>query len=126
MARPGAVDDAADIAVEADIGQAAVGGLGLARVFLRLVAQLGDVRPAEQRVVVEGHLGVERQQVALLGDDQRIDLHHGRIELAKGAVAAEDGLHRRLHQGRLEAQPEGDLARLECLHADRRLDRSRG
>ena len=40
----GAVDDAADIAVEADIGEAAVGGEGLARVFLALVAQLGDVR----------------------------------------------------------------------------------
>ena len=58
---PGAVDDAADVALQPDIGQAAVGGLGLARVLLRLVAQLGDLRPAEQGVVVEAHLGVERR-----------------------------------------------------------------
>ena len=59
---PGAVDDAADIAVETDIGKAAVAGEGLARVLLRLVAQFGDFRPAEQRVLVERHLGVERDQ----------------------------------------------------------------
>src|SRR3546814_17904572 len=52
---------------------AAVAGLGLARVLLGLVAQLRDVRPAEHGVVVEGHLGVERDHLAVLGDDQRVD-----------------------------------------------------
>ena len=120
---PGAVDDAADVALQPDIGQAAVGGLGLARVLLRLVAQLGDLRPAEQGVVVEAHLGVERQDAPFLGDDQRVDLDHGGVELAEGAVAAEDGADGRGDLAGLEAQREGELARLEALHADGGLDR---
>ena len=48
---------------------AVIGGASLAGIFLRLVAQLRDARMAEQRVVVEGHLGVERHH-AVLGDHQ--------------------------------------------------------
>src|SRR3546814_6585380 len=92
---------------------AAVAGLGLARVLLGLVAQLRDVGPAEHGVVVEGHLGVQRDHLAVLGDDQRVDLHHGRVEVAEGAVAAEDGLGRLRDLRRLEAEAAGDLARSE-------------
>src|SRR5262249_27477495 len=116
------VDDAADAAVEADIGEAAVGGAGLARILLRLVAQLRDVRAAEERVVVEAHLGVEGEQLALSGEDERVDLDHGGVELAEGAVAAEQGLHGLRHLPGLEAEGERELARLEGLHADRRVD----
>jgi hypothetical protein len=58
-----AVDDAADVAVEAHIGEPVIGGHRLARVLLRRVAQRGDLRAAEERVGVEAHLGVERHEV---------------------------------------------------------------
>ena len=119
---PGAVDDAADIAVEPDIAEAAVRRLGLAGILLRLVAQLGDAGPAEERVVVEAHLGVERQQHALGRGHQRVDLHHGGVEIAEGPVAAEDGLHRLRRMAGVEAEAEGDLAGLEGLHADGGID----
>ena len=61
----GAVDQAADVAVELDVVEAELAGLDLERVFLVEVAQLDDVLVAEQRVVVEVHLGVEREHVAV-------------------------------------------------------------
>ena len=51
--QPGAVDHAADVAVERHIGEIVLGGLDLLLVLLRLVAQLHDVVMAEQRVAVE-------------------------------------------------------------------------
>jgi hypothetical protein len=38
---------------------------------------------AEQGVVVEGHLGVERQNPVVLGDDERVDLQHGAVAVAE-------------------------------------------
>ena len=51
-----------------------------------------DVVAAEQRIVVERHLGVEREHAIVLGDDQRIDLEHGRVMVAEGAIGAHDRL----------------------------------
>ena len=86
IARPGAVDHAADIAVELDVVELVLAGFELDRVLLVLVAQRLDFGVAEQRVVVERHLGVERQQVAGPGHDQRVDLDQRRVEFGKGAV----------------------------------------
>ena len=58
----GAVDHAADVAVELDVVQVVLGGLDFGRVFLVEVAQRQDVLVAEQRVVVEVHLGVEARR----------------------------------------------------------------
>ena len=77
---------------------------------------------AEQRIVVEGHLGIERQQTAVLGGDQRVDLDHGGIEIAEGAVGAHESGHRLADHRRRKTQGKGDLAGLELLHADRGLD----
>ena len=49
----GAVDHAADVAVELDVVEVELGGLHLERLLLVEVAQLGDVLVAEQGVVVE-------------------------------------------------------------------------
>ena len=62
---------AADIAVELDVVEVVACRLALARVLLALVAQIGDVGMAIERVVVEAHLGVERQHLAAGGDHQR-------------------------------------------------------
>ena len=47
-----------------------------------------DVRMAEQRVVVEVHLGVERHDVASACHDQRIDLNHAGVQLVEGLIQA--------------------------------------
>ena len=61
----GAVHDAADLAVERHVVDPVLRRLRLARILLGVVAQLAHVGPAEQRVVVERHLAVERQQLAV-------------------------------------------------------------
>ncbi len=84
----GAVDHAADRAVERDVVEVVFRGLDLLGVLLGLVAQRHDVGMAIERVVVERNLGVEHFELAAGGDDQRIDLQHrhvlgdeGRVEL---------------------------------------------
>ena len=99
-----------------------LGGLGLARVLLRGIVHVGHVVAAEQGVVVERHLGVKRQHPVVLGDHQRIDLEHGGIAIAEGAISIHDGRDRALRL--LDAKPEleGELARLKGLQAHGRLD----
>ena len=70
----GAVDHAADLAVERDVIELVFRRFDFLGVFLGLVAQRQDVGMAEQRVVVEADLGIEADQLLVLGDDQRIDL----------------------------------------------------
>ena len=62
---PGAIDHAADIAVESDVVELGALGLDLDRILLGFVAQPGDVGVPEQRVVVEAHLGVEGDQLSV-------------------------------------------------------------
>ena len=116
------VDDAADVAVEADVGKSAIRRVGFARVFLALVAKLGDVRPPEQRVFVERHLRVERHNLLFLGYDERIDLNHHRVEIAEGAIATHDRGHELVDDLGINAEPKSDFAGLELLHADCRVD----
>ena len=78
---------------------------------------------AEQRVVVEIHLGVEGDHGALLGDDQRVDLGERGVELGEGLVEREHEAHRILDLVALEAEAEGEAARMERLHAGGRIDR---
>ena len=58
--QPGAVHHAADVAAELDIVQTMLGGFNFERLFLVQVAQLVQVGVAEEGVVVEVELGVER------------------------------------------------------------------
>ena len=60
----GAVDHAADGAVERDVVEIELRGLGLLLVFLVEIAQRDDVGMAVERVVVEADLGVEADQLA--------------------------------------------------------------
>ena len=81
--QPGAVDQAADIAVQLDVAQSRLAGSDFGRLLFAQVAQLGDVRVPEQGVVVEGHLGVQGHQFAVAGDHQRIDFGQAAIELRR-------------------------------------------
>ena len=61
----GAVDHAADGAVERDVVEVVLRGLDLLVVLLGHVAQRDDVGMAKERVVVEADLGVEADQLAV-------------------------------------------------------------
>ena len=70
---------------------------------------------AEQRVVVEPELGVERNEIALPGHHQRVDLDERGVELGEGAVERIDKPdHRRdlrPRQAELEGEPAGEKRR---------------
>ena len=58
---------------------------------------------------------VEREHLVVLGDDERIDLQHGRVIVAERAIGAHDGLDRARHLLDVETKLEGEFARLEGL-----------
>ena len=98
-------------------------GPQLRRRLLRLVAQGRDVGVAEQAVVVERHLGVQHDHVALRR-------HHQRVDLGQAAILVEEdpaqGRHDRLGLRRLlggEVEGVGQPAGLERLQAGARIDR---
>src|SRR4029453_2750303 len=72
--QPGAVADDADLTVQLDVVETAL----LGRLFLRVdregVAQLLQVGVTEQRRVVDGDLAVERLDLPVGGEYQRVDL----------------------------------------------------
>ena len=78
---------------------------------------------AEQRVVVERHLGVEHAQLALLGDDQRVDLQHRHVLGDEGRIELRHQLFRLL--GEIARQPQRlrDGAAVMAHDAGRRIDR---
>ena len=82
----GAVAEDADVAVELDVGQPALLGHALLRVLGARVAQLGVVGVAEQRVVVERDLRVERHHAPVGGHDHRVDLDEHRLLGAERVV----------------------------------------
>ena len=77
--QPGAVGEDADVAVELDVGESALLGHPLLRILLGGIAQLGVGGVAEQRVVIERDLRVERLDGPLRRDDQRVDLDERRL-----------------------------------------------
>ena len=81
MARPGAVDHAGDIAIERNVVQLVLRGGALHFIFLAGIAPGGQLLLAEQRVVLDVDLGVERHQLAVAGHDQRIDFDQARVLL---------------------------------------------
>ena len=130
----GAVDHAGDVAVERDVVELVLGRSALHFVFLAVVAPLRQLFLTEQRVVLDVDLRVERDEVAVARDDQRVDLDQARILFQVQAV-------QRLRDARelldlLACEPEAErqhaaLRRLQpCgrvhVHADDLLRRVRG
>ena len=101
-AEPGAVAEDADVAVELHVGEALLLRHPLLRVLDEALLEVGEVLVAEERGVVDRHLGVEGDHVAVLGHDQRVDLDQGRVALVEGGVE----LHQ--HLGGLLAGVLGD------------------
>src|SRR5690606_21966036 len=70
----GAVHQAADIAIELDVGQVELAGFDFSGIFFVQIAVGQDIGMAEQRVRIEVELGVQGDDLAVAGDDQRVDL----------------------------------------------------
>ena len=102
----GAVADDSDLAVELDVVEVVQLGLGLERVGRFGVFQLGVGGVAEAGVLVERDLAVEGDDVARLGEHQRVDLDQ------RGILALVDLVE--LHENRgdlvdeLRREPAGD------------------
>ena len=77
---------------------------------------------AEERVVVEIELGVEREQPTVGARDERIDFDQRSIGLEKGTVQASKELDGRVDLLRLEAKREGNFARLKWLQTHARIN----
>ena len=88
IASPAPFTETADVAVERDVRQVELRGLDLGGILLVEIAHGDDLGMAEQRVVVEIQLGVERQHLAVAGEDQRIDLGERGIAFDEGPVQA--------------------------------------
>ncbi len=112
----GAVHHAADVAVERDVGEVVLLGLGLLGILLVGVAQRGHVLVAEERVVVEVHLGVERQHRPLVGDHQRVHLDERRV----GGEARLVEAAREPHEGRPPRRPAAPGGRPRAAPGSRR------
>ena len=119
----GAVDDAADVAVESNIVETVAGGFDFLRVFFIKVAVAGDFRVAVDRVAVKRHFRIDREQLVAVDDGQRVDLRHQRILVAEAAVQRLHQLHRLWHQCAGEADTCSNLAALELGQADGRVNR---
>ena len=76
----------------------------------------------EQRVVVDGHLGVEREPVAIPGQDQWVDLGERRIFFQICVVQLPGDRGEPGHPVGGEAEREADLPRLPGVQTEERVD----
>ena len=104
------VDEAANVAVEVDVGDVVVGGLGLHGVFLGDVADLVELLVAEGSVVVKIQLGVEGDDAAVRGDGEGVDLREGAVVLLEEAVEIDHELGGGADELRFEVHAIGQLA----------------
>jgi hypothetical protein len=77
---------------------------------------------AEERVVVEADLRVECEQVAALGQDERVDLDHRGVGLDERAVERVQQLGQLVGGSRFEPHAEGQSACLEREDARAAVD----
>src|SRR6185312_3878427 len=112
----GAVDHATDRAVERDVVQVVFRRFDLFFVLFGQVAQRHHVGMTIERVAVEADLGVEADDLVVLGDDQRIDLEQAHVLLREGGIE--------LRQNALDLPGEiaGELERLRDAAAVVRHD----
>ena len=75
-----------------------------------------------ERVVVERHLRVEREQVAGRGDDQRIDFEQRRVGRDERLVERRHHLDGLADLVARQAELKRELPRLERLQPERRID----
>ena len=120
--QPRPIYQAGDVAVQLDVRQAGVAGPYLSRIFLGEIPQFQQVLVPEHGVVVEGNFGVECDQLAGFGDNQRVDLHQAAVVLH---ISPTEGLHELLRaaDGRsFDPQLLAELADLIAVQAGVRVE----
>ena len=80
----GTVTDHADLAFQAHVVQSGFLCHGLARILRRLIGKSCVFGVTEGRIVVQRHLAIQRQNIALLGQDQGVDLNQGGVFASVG------------------------------------------
>ena len=118
----GAVDHAADVAVELDVGEVVFRRLDLHRILFGEVAQRLEIRVTELGIVVEADLGIEHHQLTLIGHRQRIDLDLRRVRADEGLVKAAEHLPRLLGEIAGKAERRGHFAAVVRHQSGRRID----
>src|SRR5205823_9929788 len=84
------------IAVELDVAEPERPRLLLSFLVRRHLLELGEIRQAEERVVVDVELRVAGEHRAVLLNEQRVDLDEGRVGLPVYAVKAPSDVGYRL------------------------------
>ncbi len=117
-----AVTDDADFAVELDVVQTRLLGLGLQRVGSALVLELFVLGVAHlARVVIEGDLAIEGDDVAVAVEDERVDLDEGRALAGVDVVELHEGIRDLVHELRGEASSGRDLDSLVLVDTGQRV-----
>ena len=91
------------VAIQLDVVQAEARRFHFQRIFFVQIAQLEQIFVAIERVVVEIDLGVQRVDLAVFGEDERIDLGERCVERVVG-----------FHQCRSWPQPRRSRSAEEC------------
>ncbi len=87
-----------------------------------MVAHLAQIRLAEQRVAVSAQFAVEADQVALLGDHQRVDLDQREVALKEDGRQAHKDFGELLNLLTFQAQFKCQLASLVRHWAGQRIE----
>src|ERR1700691_2604842 len=121
----GAVHHAADAAVERHVVQIIARGLDFLGVLLGRIAQCSDVRMTIKRVVVEAHFSIETEELAVLGDNQRIDFEETHVFGEKGVIELRQRNFRLLADLAAQAERPRHGVAMMGHKARRRVDRER-
>ena len=116
------VHHAANLAIKRDVVQVELGGSEFLGVFFRLITQRGDVGMTVNGVSVEADLGVEDFQIALVGDDQRVDLKHLHVFFHEGFEQHSHQANTLLDLGAFQTECEGNAASMVGLVAGGWID----
>src|SRR5690606_30116132 len=117
-----AVDQAADVAVELDVGQIEFAGFDFGGVFFVQVAVGDELRVAEQGVRVEVELGVQGDDVALAVAVQRVDFDQRGVGVHVALVELLEHVSGLVGRTAGQADGFGDLFGLFGRQAGQRVD----
>ncbi len=120
-AEAGAVTEDADVAVELDVGEALLLGHPLLGILGGILLR-GQFLVAVEGGAVDRDLGVEGDDPACGGDDQRVDLDQRRVEVVEGSVELDQVLGDSVDDVLVDSGVDGQRGRVVVGQADQRVD----
>ncbi|MNQ24133.1 hypothetical protein D3C85_373180 [compost metagenome] len=118
----GTVDHATDVAFQGHVVQFELGSVGFARIVLGRIVHGTQLRLAVQGVAVDVDLGIQAMQVAVGLDHQRVDFQQGQVVVLEQLGQTDEDVGELLDLIAFQTQLESQLAALERLCADQRID----